>query len=97
ELYSLCLHDALPIYRMLDLGFMPQLTTINKAADHRLRQTLLFSATLEHAEVDELALALLKNPYRVAVGTAYQQHQDISQRFYLADRKSTRLNSSHVK
>ena len=71
--------------RMLDLGFLPQLTTINKAADHRLRQTLLFSATLEHADVDELALALLKNPYRVAVGTAHQQHQDISQRFYLAD------------
>ena len=71
--------------RMLDLGFMPQLTIINKAADHRLRQTLLFSATLDHAEVDELALALLKNPYRVAVGVAYQPHQDISQQFYLAD------------
>ena len=71
--------------RMLDLGFMPQLTEINKAADHRLRQTLLFSATLDHAEVDELALALLKNPYRVALGTSYQQHQDISQQFYLAD------------
>lgn len=71
--------------RMLDLGFMPQLTLINKAADHRLRQTLLFSATLDHAEVDELALALLKNPYRVAVGASHQQHQDISQRFFLAD------------
>ncbi|MGP9802286.1 DEAD/DEAH box helicase [Rheinheimera sp. NSM] len=71
--------------RMLDLGFMPQLTVINKAADHRLRQTLLFSATLDHAEVDELALALLKNPHRVAVGASHQQHQDISQQFYLAD------------
>ncbi|WP_215397214.1 DEAD/DEAH box helicase [Rheinheimera oceanensis] len=71
--------------RMLDLGFMPQLTQINKAADHRLRQTLLFSATLDHAEVDELTLALLKNPYRVAVGASHQQHQDISQRFFLAD------------
>ena len=71
--------------RMLDLGFMPQLTVINKAADHRLRQTLLFSATLDHAEVGELALALLKNPYRVAVGASHQQHQDISQQFFLAD------------
>lgn len=71
--------------RMLDLGFMPQLTMINKAADHRLRQTLLFSATLDHAEVSELALSLLKNPYRVAVGASYQQHQDILQRFYMAD------------
>lgn len=74
--------------RMLDLGFMPQLTTINKAADHRLRQTLLFSATLDHAEVDELSLALLKNPFRVAIGASYQQHQDISQQFYLADHLS---------
>jgi superfamily II DNA/RNA helicase len=74
--------------RMLDLGFMPQLSMINKAADHRLRQTLLFSATLDHAEVSELALTLLKNPYRVAVGTSYQQHQDIRQRFYMADNLS---------
>ncbi len=74
--------------RMLDLGFLPQLTVINKAADHRLRQTMLFSATLDHAEVDNLALALLKNPYRVAVGAGHQQHQDIEQQFYLADNLS---------
>ncbi|KKO44202.1 RNA helicase [Arsukibacterium ikkense] len=74
--------------RMLDLGFLPQLTVINKAADHRLRQTMLFSATLDHAEVDNLALALLKNPYRVAIGAGYQQHQDIEQQFFLADNLS---------
>ncbi|MBV2128047.1 DEAD/DEAH box helicase [Arsukibacterium indicum] len=74
--------------RMLDLGFLPQLTVINKAASHRLRQTLLFSATLDHAEVDNLALALLKNPYRIAVGAGYQQHQDIEQQFFLADNLS---------
>ncbi len=39
---------------------MPQLNEINKAADHRLRQTLMFSATLDHAEVNELAMSLLK-------------------------------------
>lgn len=71
--------------RMLDLGFMPQLTRINKEADHRLRQTLMFSATLDHAEVDELALALLKSPFRVALEASHQPHQDISQRFYLSD------------
>ncbi len=53
---------------MLDLGFMPQLNEINKAADHRLRQTLMFSATLDHAEVNELAMSLLKSPHRVSVG-----------------------------
>ena len=31
--------------RMLDLGFAEQLTKIHKAADHRRRQTLMFSAT----------------------------------------------------
>lgn len=71
--------------RMLDLGFMPQLNAINKAADHRLRQTLMFSATLDHAEVDELTLSLLKNPFRVALGSGHEQHSDISQQFIFAD------------
>ncbi|GGW50630.1 DEAD/DEAH box helicase [Alishewanella tabrizica] len=71
--------------RMLDLGFMPQLNAINKAADHRLRQTLMFSATLDHAEVDELTLSLLKNPFRVALGAGHEQHSDIAQHFMFAD------------
>ncbi|MGI5308828.1 DEAD/DEAH box helicase [Rheinheimera sp. WS51] len=71
--------------RMLDLGFLDQLTQINKAADHRLRQTLMFSATLDHAQVNELALGLLRNPFRVAIGAGYEQHQDITQRYYYAD------------
>lgn len=71
--------------RMLDLGFLDQLTHINKAADHRLRQTLMFSATLDHAQVNQLALGLLKNPFRVAIGAGYEQHQDIKQRYYFAD------------
>ena len=57
--------------RMLDLGFMPQLNAIHKQASHRLRQTLMFSATLDHAEVNELALSLLKDPYRVALGMTH--------------------------
>jgi len=71
--------------RMLDLGFLPQLTIINKAAAHRLRQTLLFSATLEHTDLDALSLALLKNPFRVSVNSGHELHSDISQRFYFAD------------
>lgn len=71
--------------RMLDLGFAKQLNQINEAADHRLRQTLMFSATLEHAEVDEMAMKLLKAPKRIAVGAANEEHKDISQRFYLCD------------
>lgn len=71
--------------RMLDLGFMPQLTAIHKAANHRLRQTLMFSATLDHADVNELALSLLKDPYRVALGAGYDPHKDIQQQCYFAD------------
>ena len=71
--------------RMLDLGFAEQLTAINEAANHRLRQTLMFSATLGHNEVNEFAGHLLKSPMRVTVGEENQQHSEISQRFYLAD------------
>jgi superfamily II DNA/RNA helicase len=71
--------------RMLDLGFAEQLTQINTAADHRKRQTLMFSATLEHAQVNDFALALLKKPKRIAIGSAYTEHKDITKRFYLCD------------
>lgn len=71
--------------RMLDLGFSEQLAQINKAADHRKRQTLMFSATLDHAQVNDFALALLKKPKRIAVGSAHTEHKDITKRFYLCD------------
>ncbi|GHG08264.1 DEAD/DEAH box helicase [Thalassotalea marina] len=71
--------------RMLDLGFAKELNLINERADHRKRQTLMFSATLDHAQVNEFGKKLLKNPKRVAVGAAHTEHKDISKRFYLAD------------
>lgn len=71
--------------RMLDLGFAKQLTQINLAADHRKRQTLMFSATLDHAQVNEFALGLLNKPKRIAIGSAYTEHKDITKRFYLCD------------
>ena len=74
--------------RMLDLGFAEQLAQINKAADHRKRQTLLFSATLDHAQVNDFALALLKKPKRIAIGSAHTEHKDITKRFYLCDNLS---------
>lgn len=71
--------------RMLDLGFSKQLQQINKAADHRKRQTLMFSATLDHAQVNEFALELLNAPKRIAIGSANTEHKDIKKRFYLCD------------
>ncbi len=71
--------------RMLDLGFSKELSLINKAADHRKRQTLLFSATLDHAQVNDFATELLKKPKRIAIEAGHSEHADITKRFYLAD------------
>lgn len=71
--------------RMLDLGFANELKQIHEAASHRLRQTLMFSATLAHTEFEELATVLLDNPHRVTVGQELAPHEDIEQRFILCD------------
>ncbi|MGL4474855.1 MAG: DEAD/DEAH box helicase [Shewanella sp.] len=71
--------------RMLDLGFAPQLRAINLAADHKRRQTLMFSATLDHSDINELASELLKNPEHITIGSANVAHQDIQQAVYLCD------------
>ncbi len=82
--------------RMLDLGFAEQLKAINNAADHKRRQTLMFSATLEHGEINEIAAELLKSPEHVAIGAGNIENLDITQRIYLADHldhKEALLNS----
>lgn len=71
--------------RMLDLGFAPQLRHIHNAAKHRRRQTLLFSATLDHAAVNDIGYEMLNDPKRIAIGGGNEQHKDITQRFYLCD------------
>ena len=71
--------------RMLDLGFETQLKAINQAADHRRRQTLMFSATLDHKNINHIAAELLKQPEHIAIGTSHEEHKDIHQRIYLCD------------
>lgn len=71
--------------RMLDLGFINELRRIHNTAKHRRRQTLMFSATLDHAEVNDIAMEMLDNPKRVAIGNSNAQHTDIQQAFYLCD------------
>lgn len=71
--------------RMLDLGFAPELRRIHNAAKHRRRQTLMFSATLDHAEVNDIAVEMLNAPKRISVGGANEEHKDITQSFYLCD------------
>ncbi|MGS2721506.1 DEAD/DEAH box helicase [Paraglaciecola aestuariivivens] len=74
--------------RMLDLGFASQLRLINQAADHRKRQSMMFSATLDSAELHQLTQTLLKSPQRISVGSSSEEHKDIQQTFYLADNVS---------
>nr|WP_086938819.1 DEAD/DEAH box helicase [Thaumasiovibrio occultus] len=71
--------------RMLDLGFKDQLERINAAANHRRRQTMMFSATLDHQQVNEIAADMLNMPKRISVGQSNEQHQDIEQQFILCD------------
>ncbi|QSX31274.1 MULTISPECIES: DEAD/DEAH box helicase [Shewanella] len=71
--------------RMLDLGFAPQLRAIHAAADHRRRQTLMFSATLDHNEIHALAAELLNNPEHLAIDAVHSGHKDISEQIFLAD------------
>ncbi|CAH0537593.1 DEAD/DEAH box helicase [Vibrio marisflavi] len=71
--------------RMLDLGFEAELRKIHKLAHHRRRQTLMFSATLDHAEVNGIASDMLDSPKRIAIGVSNQEHKDITQKFYLCD------------
>ena len=71
--------------RMLDLGFAGALNQINDAADHRKRQTMLFSATLDNIELASMTQKLTQAAVRVAVGNATAVHDDISQHCYFAD------------
>ena len=71
--------------RMLDLGFSADLTTINASADHRNRQTMLFSATIDDVQITNLAVEVLQNAQRIEIGHSTDQHQSITQQLYLAD------------
>ncbi|MCL1077841.1 DEAD/DEAH box helicase [Parashewanella spongiae] len=71
--------------RMLDLGFAQQLKQINTAADHKRRQTLMFSATLDHNEILDIADELLNEPHHINVDDSFAEHADITQKIYLCD------------
>ncbi len=71
--------------RMLDLGFAPELRRIHNAAKHRRRQTLMFSATLDHTQVNDIAIEMLNAPKQIAIGVGSDEHKDITQKFYLCD------------
>jgi len=85
--------------RMLDLGFEAALRRIHNCADHKKRQTCLFSATLDHASVNLLANELLSDPVRIKIGEAAEKHQDIEQSFFFADHYDHKIDllAHHLK
>lgn len=82
--------------RMLDLGFSTALRHINNNADHRKRQTMLFSATIDDESIKSLSVEVLQNAKRIEIGHSTDKHKNISQRIYLSDHldhKQAQLNA----
>lgn len=75
--------------RMLDMGFRDDVLAIIGYCNAE-RQTLLVSATLQHAGVKHIAREILTDSTEIIVGTARSQHNDIHQQVILADDKSHR-------
>jgi len=71
--------------RMLDLGFATALRHINKAADHRKRQTMLFSATIDDKAIKNLSVEVLQDAKRIEIGRSTDKHDNIKQTMYLSD------------
>ena len=71
--------------RMLDLGFSDALKAIHSTATHRLRQTWMFSATLNSKSVEMLSGYILKAPQAITIGEMHAVHADIEEQFILAD------------
>lgn len=71
--------------RILDLGFSTQLDIINESANHRKRQTMLFSATFDHADLAQVSDRILTAPHKITIDDQHIGHTDIQQRFYFAD------------
>ncbi|MDD5391721.1 MAG: DEAD/DEAH box helicase [Thiothrix sp.] len=70
--------------RMLEMGFSKELQAI-AAQCNKQRQTLLFSATLNHEGIIKIAERVLNAPEMVGLNTLRDQHKNIEQQVVLAD------------
>lgn len=71
--------------RMLELGFSEQLDLIHRSANHRKRQTMMFSATIDSAAVHAMTEKMLNAPEQIVIDNVAIPHADIEQKFYLSD------------
>lgn len=70
--------------RMLDMGFSEDVLHIASHCNER-RQTLLFSATLDHQGIRGMSKKILKNPTVLTLNRIQDKHGDIKQQVILAD------------
>ncbi len=70
--------------RMLDMGFSEDVQLIIAACSPE-RQTMLYSATLSHNKVRQVARHALKDPITIQLSTVREKHQNIQQQIILAD------------
>lgn len=70
--------------RMLDMGFSEDVLKIAGQCN-RQRQTLLFSATLNHKDIKGIASKVLTDPEVVSLNTVRDKHRNIEQQVVLAD------------
>src|SRR5699024_11950957 len=93
RLHTLSLHDALPIYILGDPTMLREL--LSNLIDNALRYTPAGGSVTVRVRPDA-GLALLEVE-DTGPGIAPAERQQVFERFYrILDRKSTRLNSSHV-
>ncbi|MBL4828230.1 MAG: DEAD/DEAH box helicase [Spongiibacteraceae bacterium] len=80
--------------RILDMGFRDDvLTIINQC--HQQRQSLLFSATLQHQGLNDILDQVVQSPEIVAIHSVKDQHNSITQQIILADNKSHKEKLLH--
>jgi|TARA_B110000438_G_scaffold302156_1_gene358994 ATP-dependent RNA helicase RhlE len=72
--------------RMLDMGFLPDVTRILARCENKDRQSLLFSATIP-PQLDRLVKRFLNDPAQVKIGGGRQPANTISHAIYPVDER----------
>ncbi|MFL0798301.1 MAG: DEAD/DEAH box helicase [Cellvibrionaceae bacterium] len=75
--------------RMLDMGLSEDVLKTANACNPD-RQTLLFSATLDNKHVKNISGEILREPQRIVLSTAKDQHENITQQMLLTDDEKLR-------
>ncbi len=70
--------------RMLDMGFSEEVLLIENHCN-KSRQTLLFSATLQHSGLKGVMDRVLNTPKKVTIDSMRSQHENITQQIITAD------------